>query len=170
MPDAHFAQLAREKNETADMRASPQSGPEGAVSGSEWAVREEFVSVVVSNLPILHGPIRALFKKIGLGAVFSTVKSTGDSKPYEGRTIGGGGYPLRTPKRSKNAPTAWDSDEQILGENTTQTPGLNSKDIVVAREIAVESESGSLKDPGGWSVSVGAGSWKGQPQRAGVDV
>jgi hypothetical protein len=142
----------------------PQSGPEGAVSGSEWAVREEFVSVVVSNLPILHGSIRAFFKKIGLGAVFSTVRSTGDSKPYEGRTIGGGGYPLRTPRRSKNATTAWDSDEQILGEN--------SKDIVVAREIAIESESGSLKDrdPGGWSVSVGAGPWKPQPQRAGADV
>jgi len=148
------------------------SGPEGAVSGSEWAVREEFVSVVVSNLPILHGPIRALFKKIGLGGVFSTVKSTGDSKPYAGRTIGGGGYPLRTPRKSNNnaSMTAWDSDEQILGENATQTPGFNNNDIVVAREVAVESESGSLKDPGGWSVSVGAGSWKTQPQGAGVNV
>lgn len=155
----------------ADIPPPPQSGPEGAISGSEWAVREEFVAVVVSNLPILHGPIRAAFKKVGLGAVFSTNKSTGDSKPYEGRTIGGGGggYPLRTPRKSKNATmTAWDSDEQILGENAAPNPGLNSKDIMVAREVAVESESGSLKDPGGWSVSVES-AWKGQPQRQGAD-
>jgi hypothetical protein len=100
---------------------------------------------------------------VGLGVLFSKSNNTTD-KPYEGRTIGGGGYPLRTPKSKPNGTiTAWDSDEQILCENGMQN-------IVVAREIAIESESGSLKEPGGWTVSVAGGSegWKTQPQRPGT--
>jgi hypothetical protein len=53
--------------------------------------------------------------------------------------------------------TAWDSDERILGEDGMQKPV--SPNIVVGREIAVESERGSLKDPepAGWSASVTIG-------------
>ncbi|KAL2260410.1 hypothetical protein VTK26DRAFT_5590 [Humicola hyalothermophila] len=108
------------------------AGPEGAVSGSEWAIREEFVSIVVSNLPILQSPIRSFLKKVGLGGLFSTHGTT--PTPFEGRTIGGtgggtggaggGAYHLRSTKKSKtpnatlntNMKTAWDSDEQILVE------------------------------------------------------
>ncbi|KAK4232986.1 hypothetical protein C8A03DRAFT_39341 [Achaetomium macrosporum] len=139
------------------------SGPEGAVTGSSWAIREEFVSIVVSNLPILHAPIRALCKKIGLGALFSTHNTT--KTPYEGRTIGGGAgnsYALRSTKPSGNRTvTAWDSDEQILCENGAQDPSK----ITVAREVAVESEAGSLKEPTGWaSVATGANA---QPKQRG---
>jgi hypothetical protein len=119
----------------------------------------------VSNLPILHAPIRSFCKKIGLGALFSTHNTT--NTPYERRTIGGGGgggggsYPLRstnkTANRSNNltrTATAWDSDEQILCENGAADP---SKNITVAREIAIESEAGSLKEPAGWTASVASG-------------
>lgn len=58
--------------------------------------------------------------------------------------------------------TAWDSEEQILSENGT-LHAVTSKDIVVAREVAVESESGSLKEPSGWTVSAEGGSWKTHP-------
>lgn len=106
------------------------------------------------------------FNKIGLGVVFSQSGTKGQStQPYEGRTIGGGGggYPLRTPKKDPNgAVTAWDSEEQILSENGT-LHAVTSKDIVVAREVAVESESGSLKEPSGWTVSAEGGSWKTHP-------
>ncbi|KAL2177492.1 uncharacterized protein P884DRAFT_329795 [Thermothelomyces heterothallicus CBS 202.75] len=133
------------------------SGPEGAVTGSEWAIREEFVSIVVSNLPILQPPIRAFCNKIGLSVLFSSHKSN-HVTPYEGRTIGGGGgsYPLRSQRNRSNKTgahdtvTAWDSDERILCENGAQT---NGKNIVVTREIAVESESGSVKEQAGWGAS-----------------
>ncbi|KAK4151639.1 hypothetical protein C8A00DRAFT_45212 [Chaetomidium leptoderma] len=143
------------------------SGPEGAVSGSAWAIREEFVSIVVSNLPILQSPIRAFCTKIGLGALFST-HNTNNNTPYEGRTIGGGGggggIPLRKPRTDPNGPvTAWGSEEEILCENTSRNPGKN---IVVGREVAVESESGSLKEPAGWTATV-AGGWNTQPKSRG---
>ncbi|KAK4201659.1 hypothetical protein QBC40DRAFT_197698 [Triangularia verruculosa] len=133
------------------------AGPEGAISGSQWAIREEFVALVVTNLLILQAPIRNFCTKIGLGMLFSTRRNT-SNKAYEGRTIGGG-YPLETPTAGTKPDgtvaawdrAAWDSDEQILCENGTQ-----NKNIVVAREVAVESESGSLKEPGGWTVSVAA--------------
>ncbi|KAL2132776.1 hypothetical protein VTI74DRAFT_3400 [Chaetomium olivicolor] len=140
------------------------AGPEGAVSGSAWAIREEFVSIVVSNLPILQSPIRAFCKKIGLGVLFSTHNTS--KTPFEGRTIGGGGgsYALRSTKKTPNGPTtAWDSDEQILCENGAQNP---NKNIMVAREVAVESESGSLKEPAGWTASVASG-WNTQPKPRG---
>ncbi|KXX80211.1 hypothetical protein MMYC01_204231 [Madurella mycetomatis] len=136
------------------------SGPEGAVTGSEWAIREEFVSIVVSNMPILQSPIRAFCNKIGLGVLFSTQDT--NPTPFEGRTIGGGGggYPLRGPKKNPNdTAAAWDSDERILCENGTQSP---SKNIVVAREIAVESESGSFKEPTGWTAAATSG-WSTRP-------
>jgi hypothetical protein len=133
------------------------------VSGSEWAIREEFVSIVVSNLPILQGPIRTFCNKVGLGVLFSTHDTR--STPFEGRTIGGGGgggsYPLRSHRSDKNklsngVTTAWDSDEQILGgDGGAQGAGQS---IVVGREVAVESECGSLKVPAGWSASVTSGS------------
>ncbi|KAK3307690.1 uncharacterized protein B0T15DRAFT_530898 [Chaetomium strumarium] len=136
------------------------AGPDGAVSGSEWAIREQFVSIVVSNLPILHAPIRSFCKKIGLGALFSTHNTT--NTPYEGRTIGGGGgsYPLRSTKATNRSnpirtATAWDSDEQILCENGSAADP--SKNITVAREIAIESEAGSLKEPAGWTAAVASG-------------
>jgi len=50
--------------------------------------------------------------------------------------------------------TAWDSDEQILGLEGMQHTGRN---IVVGREVAVESEAGSLKGPAGWTASVVSG-------------
>ncbi|KAK3901864.1 hypothetical protein C8A05DRAFT_44582 [Staphylotrichum tortipilum] len=134
------------------------AGPEGAVTGSKWAIREEFVSIVIANLPILQPPIRSLCKKIGLGALFSTHDSHHHSTPFEGRTIGGGGgsYPLRSHKNTHNVTvTAWDSDEQILGVEGMQNTGRN---IVVGREVAVESEAGSLKGPAGWTASVVSGS------------
>jgi hypothetical protein len=133
------------------------AGPEGAVTGSAWAIREQFVSIVVANLPILQPSIRSLCRKIGLSALFSTHNSH-PSTPFEGRTIGGGAgggsYPLRSHKNTHNVAvtaTAWDSDEQILG---MQHAGPN---IIVGQEIVVESEAGSLKSPAGWAASVVSG-------------
>ncbi|KAL2161833.1 hypothetical protein VTH06DRAFT_7617 [Thermothelomyces fergusii] len=140
------------------------AGPEGAVTGSEWAIREEFVSIVVSNLPILQSPIRALCNKIGLGVLFSSHKSN-HVTPFEGRTIGGGGggYPLRSHRNRSNksgahdttAITAWDSDERILCENGT-TQHI-CKNIVVTKEVNVESESGSVREPSGWTAPSESG-------------
>ncbi|PWY76078.1 hypothetical protein BO94DRAFT_559431 [Aspergillus sclerotioniger CBS 115572] len=55
------------------------AGPNGAITGSEWACRETFVSVIVSNLPIIQPLIRKGAGRIGLGGFGS------DEEGEEGR-------------------------------------------------------------------------------------
>ncbi|KAL3460872.1 hypothetical protein BJX64DRAFT_173943 [Aspergillus heterothallicus] len=62
------------------------AGANGAVSGSKWACRESFVSITVSNLPIIQPLIRRGASKIGLSALFS---NSGPSS-YQGAPSGGG--------------------------------------------------------------------------------
>ncbi|EPS29426.1 hypothetical protein PDE_04375 [Penicillium oxalicum 114-2] len=127
------------------------AGREGAVAGSKWACRETFVSIIVSNLPIIQPLIRKGFKKIGLSQLFSS----------SGKQSGGRSYPLssrglqtlsthadRSGKRSKNSQgltqtqvSAWGSDEHILTE-----PEPTSKEITVVSETIVETEAWT-KDP-----------------------
>lgn len=121
-----------------------QSGPEGAIAGSQWACRETFVSVVVSNLPIIQPLIRKGFRKIGLSQLFSSSgKPSGQTYPLSSRglqTLTRGAE--RNTKKSKSdaGPTrtqvsAWGSDEHIL-----TTPEPTSKDITVVSETIVHSE------------------------------
>ncbi|RHZ45090.1 uncharacterized protein CDV56_101715 [Aspergillus thermomutatus] len=120
------------------------SGPEGAVAGSKWACRETFVSVVVSNLPIIQPLIRKGFRKIGLSQLFSSSgKPSGQSYPLSSRglqTLTNRGE--RSAKKSKSATgpshtqvSAWGSDEHIL-----TGPEPTSKDITVVSETIVQSE------------------------------
>ena len=80
--------------------------------------------------------------------------------------MGGGSYPLRkSTKDPHGTVTAWGSDELILCENGNgiQNP---ARDIVVAREVAVESEAGSVKEQTGWTASAEAG-WSKAPRSRG---
>lgn len=118
---------------------------DGAASGSQWACRETFVSIVVSNLPIIQPLIRRAFKKIGLSQLFSSSgKQSGQTYPLSSRGLTNlTNRGERDGKKSKinAAPThmqvsAWGSDEHILAESE---PG-SSKDITVVSETVVKSE------------------------------
>ncbi|KAJ5896873.1 uncharacterized protein N7473_006272 [Penicillium subrubescens] len=120
------------------------SGPEGAIAGSKWACRETFVSVVVSNLPIIQPLIRKGFKKIGLSQLFSSSgKPSGQTYPLSSRGLQTlTSRAERSTKKSKGdaGPThtqvsAWGSDEHILTD-----PEPTSKDITVVSETIVHSE------------------------------
>ncbi|KXJ88378.1 hypothetical protein Micbo1qcDRAFT_207114 [Microdochium bolleyi] len=74
------------------------AGAEGALAAAQWACREIFVSVVVTNLPIVQPLLRSLANKTGLSMLFS---SSGNSGKRGGGGGGGGGasgvgrsYPL----------------------------------------------------------------------------
>ncbi|KAI0012720.1 hypothetical protein F4779DRAFT_566594 [Xylariaceae sp. FL0662B] len=121
------------------------SGPEGAVSGSQWACRETFVAIVVANLPILQPLIRQGASKIGLSALFSRTSRAGTSQP-----LGSGdpsrGYQLNSRRKAPHPlsipqTNAWGSDEHILGEDQKQAGQTHSKDIVVNQEISISSET-----------------------------
>ncbi|KGO65639.1 hypothetical protein PITC_007570 [Penicillium italicum] len=128
-----------------------RSGPNGAESGSKWACREIFVSIVVSNLPIIQPLIRRIFKKIGLSQVFSSSGKT-SGHPYQLSSRGLKTLPNRDEgdsKKSKTnaaAPThmqtsAWGSDEHILAQSES-----SSKDITVVSETIVRSEPWNLEE------------------------
>ncbi|KAL3433764.1 hypothetical protein BDV09DRAFT_171203 [Aspergillus tetrazonus] len=76
------------------------AGPNGAIEGSKWACRESFVSIVVSNLPVLQPLIRRCASKIGLSGLFSNSGGKGSSYKYGGGRGKGtsrrreGDYPL----------------------------------------------------------------------------
>ncbi|KAL4901492.1 hypothetical protein BDW74DRAFT_83853 [Aspergillus multicolor] len=71
------------------------AGPNGAIEGSKWACRESFVSIVVSNLPILQPLIRRGASKLGLSGLFSNSGGKESSYKYRGTSRRReGDYPL----------------------------------------------------------------------------
>ncbi|KAF7526440.1 hypothetical protein PCG10_004136 [Penicillium crustosum] len=132
---------------------------DGAVSGSKWACRETFVSIVVSNLPIIQPLIRKGFRKIGLSDVFSSSgKISGHPYQLSSRGIktltNRGEGDTKKSKTSAAAPThmqtsAWGSDEHILAQSEP-----SSKDITVVSETVVRSEPWTLEEGSGAGTST----------------
>ncbi|CDM36234.1 hypothetical protein DTO013E5_9942 [Penicillium roqueforti] len=136
-----------------------KSSPDGAETGSKWACRETFVSIVVSNLPIIQPLIRKGFRKIGLSHVFSSSGKT-SGQPYQLSSRGLKSLTTRgegDTKKSKTnaaAPThmqtsAWGSDEHILAPSEP-----SSKDITVVSETVVHSEPWGFQGPSGAGCST----------------
>ncbi|KAJ5504565.1 hypothetical protein N7463_007439 [Penicillium fimorum] len=146
-----------------------KSSPDGAESGSQWACRETFVSIVVSNLPIIQPLIRKGFRKIGLSHVFSSSggKSSGNPYPLSSRglqtlTTRGEGD-TKKGKTNAAAPShmqvsAWGSDEHILAQSEP-----TSKDITVVSETVVQSEPWTFQEGSGVGTSTSPPKeWKSQ--------
>lgn len=137
-----------------------QLTPDGAVSGSKWACRETFVSIIVSNLPIIQPLIRKGFRKVGLSHVFSSSGKT-SGQPYQLSSRGGlktltnrGEGDTKKSKTNTAAPThmqssAWGSDEHILAQSEP-----SSKDITVVSETVVHSEPWNLEEGSGAASST----------------
>lgn len=99
-----------------DTDTQNQSGVDGPQAGASWAVRESFVAIVTSNLPIIYGYLRrklrpyfgSLLTSNNTGAVMSqgpvpgSVKiPEGGSRPYTGKIPAEGG-PFKTPNESED--------------------------------------------------------------------
>ncbi|KAI1843496.1 hypothetical protein JX265_001844 [Neoarthrinium moseri] len=130
------------------------AGPNGAVSGSQWACRETFVAIIVANLPIIQPLIRKAAEKIGLSALFSRTTTNGRSKSHqlEDRNPSDAfsknrkkptGHPLSVPHGS-----GWASDEHILVSDQNRR-GSKENGIMVAQEITVQEERASMAVPKG---------------------
>ncbi|KAI1247538.1 hypothetical protein MGN70_011428 [Eutypa lata] len=120
-----------------------RAGPEGALVGSQWACRETFVAIVVSNVPIIQPFLATAANKTKLSTLFSKSAKSTESYELEGRSDGRvfkvsrkkGTHPLSLPQG-----TAWDSNEHILGECTTgasNVPPVDSNKILISSEFAV---------------------------------
>lgn len=121
------------------------AGPEGALTGSQWACRETFVAIVVANLPIIQPFLRMAANKVGLSILFSRSRSTQIQESHELEskdTRGGfrisrkkGTHPLSLPQG-----TGWASDEHIISQCTkdaSREPNLDSRNIHVSTEFTV---------------------------------
>ncbi|KAI1345486.1 hypothetical protein F5Y01DRAFT_300439 [Xylaria sp. FL0043] len=122
------------------------AGLEGAISGSQWAVRETFVAIIIGNLPASQPLFRAWAAKIGLSGIFSrSGPSRGQSHPLSSMDHHRTGR--KAAPASNYLGTAWASDERIVGDrdtelqHSTKLSEENSNNIVVTRNFSVKSES-----------------------------
>lgn len=58
------------------------AGPNGAEQAGSWAVRETFVAVVVSNMPIIYSLLRSVFKSISEYTITISKRSTVNSSSH----------------------------------------------------------------------------------------
>lgn len=94
----------------------------GAQLAGSWGVRETFVAVITTNLPMVFSLVKTILTPI-LGSLLTSVRSTNnklDSTPKDTSTFGGG----RNCWRGRGPPTAnpitnvtfSESEERIVGE------------------------------------------------------
>ncbi|KAH7031430.1 uncharacterized protein B0I36DRAFT_409779 [Microdochium trichocladiopsis] len=119
------------------------AGPEGSLYASQWGCREIFVSIVVSNLPVIQPMLRKLASRAGMSVLFShsggrsvhhdrdhgLVSTVGrfSTLPSRSASHRGGSGPARGCNDTRQAPTvsaaAWASDERILVSDLGERPG-----------------------------------------------
>ncbi|KAI8949813.1 hypothetical protein F4801DRAFT_551668 [Xylaria longipes] len=115
------------------------AGPEGAVSGSQWACRETFVAAVVGNLPASQPLFRSWATKIGMlssshPAEYPSHRLVSVDRDQEGR-----GVPI-----AHHTATAWASEEHSIGgqgclQSSSHSGGDLNK-IAVTHEFIVHSQ------------------------------
>ncbi|KAI0404820.1 hypothetical protein F4802DRAFT_213112 [Xylaria palmicola] len=124
-----------------------KAGPDGAISGSQWAYRETFVAAIIGNLPASQPLLRTWATKVGWTGLFSkSGPSRGQSLPLSSM---GPSKKSKGPQISQGMGTAWASDERIIPDPDSSSSSNkifdeNSKDIVVTHDFTVKSEY--LKD------------------------
>lgn len=101
----------------------------GAQLAGSWAVRETFVAVVTTNLPVIFPLVKSWLTPL-VGPLMSTVRSTKkltDGTPNELRTFGGGGgsgpsWRGRGPRTANPITnfTFTESEERMVGDAKTQ--------------------------------------------------
>ncbi|KAI1358920.1 hypothetical protein F5Y08DRAFT_345218 [Xylaria arbuscula] len=115
------------------------AGPEGAISGSQWACRETFVAAVVGNLPASQPLFRSWATKIGLLSSSHPTEDPSHRLVSVDRDREGGGVPI-----AHHTATAWASEEHNIGgqeslQSSSQSGGdLNQ--IAVTHEFIVHSQ------------------------------
>ncbi|KAI1491827.1 hypothetical protein F5X96DRAFT_629647 [Biscogniauxia mediterranea] len=85
-----------------------------------WSVRESFVSVVTTNLPLVYPLFKGIIEK-GLSASRSKAGTTTDSRGYRLNSVQGRGTTSKKDPFSVPNETSWGSKEHIVVE-----PGANS--------------------------------------------
>ncbi|KAI0206636.1 hypothetical protein F4808DRAFT_447412 [Astrocystis sublimbata] len=122
------------------------AGPEGAISGSQWANRETFVAAIIGNLPSCQPLFRKWASKVGLSGIFTRSHATGGPSYPLSSMNGGRGTERRTGAQVSNfTGTAWASDERIVDSSESVLPSNkvfdnNSNNIVVTHDFTVKEE------------------------------
>ncbi|KAI0452059.1 hypothetical protein F5B21DRAFT_506675 [Xylaria acuta] len=117
-------------------------GQEGAILGSQWALRETFVAAIIGNLPASQPLFRIWATKVGLSGIFSR-SDPGRGKSHRLSSIDNG-KERRVASTSHYIGTAWASDERFTenteSPNSTGVFNQNLNNIVVTHKITVKSE------------------------------
>ena len=156
--------------------SNTQSGPDGAVQGSAWACRENFVALIVTNLPVIQPLIRRCAQRVGLNGLFSRSQPTtygggGRSMPLgskdrsqafrlgsKNKTTAKGSLATATTTTHNQQTSAWASDEHILAPEA-EVGSPKQRNIVVNQEIVITREQGSSADPASHGRSESQNQW-----------
>lgn len=116
------------------------------MTGSQWACRETFVAVFVTNLPVIQPLIRQGATKLGLSTIFSKSRTSPESHQLGSLNASDNrfGRKARMTGETDLQATAWASDEQILPqENGKAARDSGGRGIVVTQEVGIRSEHAS---------------------------
>jgi hypothetical protein len=137
---------------------SAQDPINGAQLAGSWAVRETFIAVVTTNLPMVY-PLFYMVLGRHISTWVSTMRSTHKTNDNTGDlvTIGGGGldFKVQRPRAPKGNPmtnvTFSESEERMMGvvemnnmkswsEASSSKDGMHSQNITKDVEVAVVTE------------------------------
>ncbi len=101
------------------------AGPNGAQQAGSWAVRETFVAVVVSNMPIIYSLVRGLFKSLSEYSITVSKRSTANPSRHMRLedTSGTRDRPRRSGRSRDAYPITNSSFEHIIQEEDLESKG-----------------------------------------------
>ena len=99
------------------------AGARSAEQAGSWAVRETFVAVVVSNMPIIYSLLRGLFKSLSEYTVTISKRSTPSSSRHVrlGDVSGSRDRPVRSGRSHDPYPITSSSLEHIIQEEDLES-------------------------------------------------
>jgi len=103
------------------------AGPNGAEQAGSWAVRETFVAVVVSNMPIIYSLLRGVFKTLSDSISSISKRSTAEpSRNVRMDDMAGSHDRRRRPGRSRDLASTYPITSSSL-EHIIHAEDLDSK-------------------------------------------
>ena len=121
------------------------AGANGAQQAGSWAVRETFVAVVVSNLPIIYSLLRGMFKSLSEYTISISKRSTvGSSRPVRLGDMSGSrsrDRPVRSGRSRDPYPLTSSSLEHIVQEEDLERKSFDNRPSAPTPSAALEGPS-----------------------------
>lgn len=130
------------------------AGANGAQQAGSWAVRETFVAVVVSNLPIIYSLLRSIFKSLSDYSISIHKRSTANSsrpvglEEFNDSRLRDRPRPVRSGRSRDPYPLTSSSLEHIVQEEDLESKSYDHRPAGPASSTGLEGPGMDSRDPG----------------------